>query len=240
MGTVFSFDFCQQYLASLTGSPLSDFALIAISEFLSFVGFLRSRAVSYRGKLLSYVGENSNSASWIKHRKPKNRVAQYLVRISNRLEAEYNFAIFACFISLSNNKICDELSRFVSDDPAKQFGNWGLSFIDVLPTSKWFLAERLSNLSLILPTDFPDRVRAIMQFVEKRMVRSIPECVKSQTQFVFFGDGLTGGCNLWFAWNHMVFPRSAPLAIRMRECLPWQLWPGNFPESRLCFPLLRA
>ena len=142
--------------------------------------------VSYRGKLLAYIGDNSYVVSWIKHREPKNRVAQYLVRILNRLETEYNFTICACFISPNNNKMCDGLSRFVFEDPAKQFENWGLSFIDVLPAFKWFLAEILNNLSLILPTDFPDRVRVIMQFFEKRMVRPIPECVKSQTQFVFW------------------------------------------------------
>ena len=89
--------------------PFSDFALIAISEFLSFICFLHSRGVAYRGKLLPYVGDNSNVASWIKHRAPKNRVSQYLVRILNRLETEYNFAVFACFISPNNNKLCDEL-----------------------------------------------------------------------------------------------------------------------------------
>ena len=85
--------------------------------------------------------------------------------------------------------MCDELSRFVFDDQVKQFENWGLSFIEVILKFKWFLAERLNNFSLILPTDLPDRVMAIMQFVVKRTVRAIPECVKSQTQFVFFGAG---------------------------------------------------
>ena len=69
MGAVFSFDFRQLRLASLAGFPLSDFALIAISEFLSFIFFVRSTDFSYRGKFLAYVGDNSNVASWIKHKK---------------------------------------------------------------------------------------------------------------------------------------------------------------------------
>ena len=188
-GAVFSCDCCQLRLDPLTGFPLSDFALIAISEFLSFICFLRSMAVAYRGKLLSYFGDNSNVAHWINHRQPRNRVARYLVRILNRLVAGYNFTVFDCFISPTNKKLCDGLSRLTSDDTAKQFENWGLTFTDVSPAFKWFLAERLSNLSLILPTDFPGRIRVVIQFVEKRMVRSTHECVKSKTQFVFFGDG---------------------------------------------------
>ena len=46
--------------------------------------------------------------------------------------------------------------------------------VETLPTFLWFLAERLMRRSLVLPSDSPDRVRQIMQFVEKRIIRETP------------------------------------------------------------------
>ena len=57
--------------------------------------------------------------------------------------------------------------------------------------SKWFLSERLRIRSLVLPTDPPDRVQRIMQFVEKRIIRSIPQRVKADCSIIFLGYGPT-------------------------------------------------
>ena len=57
---------------------------------------------------------------------------------------------------------------------------------------KWFLTDRLRMRSLVLPTDPPDRVQRIMQFVEKRIIRSIPQPVKGSCRTVLVGLGSTG------------------------------------------------
>ena len=77
VGTVFSFDFWLDFLSDATGLPIEDFVLIAIAEFLGFLCFLCQRAKHYAGRLVAYVVDNSNVISWIKFRKPRNRVAQF-------------------------------------------------------------------------------------------------------------------------------------------------------------------
>ena len=73
-----------------------------------------------------------------------------------------------------HNEICDKLSRLGLTEAADYCTRMGITLIDVLPTSQWCLAERIRFRSTILPTDPPDRVKLIMQFAEKRIVREIP------------------------------------------------------------------
>ena len=193
VGTVFPFEFCLAFLSDTTGLPLGDFILIAIAEFLSFLCFLCLMAKHYTGRLVAYVGDNANVISWIKFRKPGNRVSQFFTRWLNRLETEYKFVIFPCFISSKNNYWCGEISRTIFTDPGKEFQKFNLKYMDVMDTFKWFVTQRLHNLSLVLPTDEPERVQGIMQFVEKRISRSIPVGLCSQKSFHFLGQGPIGG-----------------------------------------------
>ena len=211
-GTVFSFKECLLKLAEMTGLPESDFELIALSEFISFLCFLCERGPHYKGKILAYVGDNTNVVTWIKFRKPGNRVAQFFARCLNRLEIEFNFTIFPCYISSQNNKLCDELSRRIFSDPAREFLEFGLDYIAVVDTFVWFLRGRLRDFSLILPSDLPDRVRYIMQFVEKRMVREIPKGVSDRLCVWFLG----GGANWWI----QVRTTMETMGIRT-QCCPW-------------------
>ena len=85
--------------------------------------------------------------------------------------------------------MCDNLSRL---DPAgvQEFADSaGIALADVLPTFQWFLADRIRQRSLILPTDSPERVRLIMQFVEKRIVSEIPHRVRPRAKCFFLGKG---------------------------------------------------
>ena len=50
----------------------------------------------------------------------------------------------------------------------------------------------MRDFSIILPTDSSERVRAIMQFVEKRIVRFIPKHVIDQIHLIVFGKGPDG------------------------------------------------
>ena len=43
--------------------------------------------------------------------------------------------------------------------------------------------------SLIFPSGLPDRVRLIVQFVEKRMVRETPKGIRNQLNLIFLGAG---------------------------------------------------
>ena len=91
--SVFSFQFCAEFLADLLELPVADFVIISISEFLGILAFLIVRAECYRGRLIAYAGDNATVASWIMHRKPRNRLFQYLVRVLNRLGSQYGFSV---------------------------------------------------------------------------------------------------------------------------------------------------
>ena len=66
----------------------------------------------------------------------------------------------------------------------------GYQFIEVITISKWFLTDRLRTRSLALPTDPPDRAQRIVQFVETRMVLSIPQLVRGSCPVVLVGKGI--------------------------------------------------
>ena len=189
IASVFSFQFALHYLGHLTGLPETDFLLISISEFLSLLCFLSVRAPCYRGKLLAYAGDNQNVIQWIKYRRPKNRVAQYFCRILNRLETEHSFATFPCYIRSPRNEICDQLSRLDTDECPAYAAKLGVALVETLSVFQWFLAERVANRSLILPSDPPDRAQLVMQFVEKRIAREIPRQILVSAKISFLGHG---------------------------------------------------
>ena len=176
-------------MAQIDDLPPDDFALIALAEFLSILCFLIVRASVYANKIIAYAGDNQNVVGWIKSRRPKNRISQYFSRILNRVETEHNCAVSPCYISSGNNVFCGEISR-LPPDLSRNYGcDAGFSFVDVLTTPQWYLTDRIQSLSLFLPTDPSDRVMRIMQFVEKRPVRSIPSQVKQCCKIALFGSG---------------------------------------------------
>ena len=186
--SVFSFQFALNYLGHLAGLPETDFLLISISEFLRLLCSLSVRALNYRGRLLAYAGDNQSVVQWIKYRRPKNRVAQYFCRILNRLEIEHSFPLCPCYISSPRNEICDQLSRLAMDKCPAYAKQHGVALVGTLSVFHWFLAERIANRSLIIPSDPPERVQLIMQFVEKRIVREIPRDVSASAEI--FAPGL--------------------------------------------------
>ena len=100
------------YIGHVTGLPASDFLLIALSEFLGFLCFLIVRDGHYRHKIIAYDGDNQNVAQWIRSRRPRNRIDQYLRRILNRLETEHDFTVFPFYVNSPHNEMCDQLSHF--------------------------------------------------------------------------------------------------------------------------------
>ena len=197
VGSVFSFTFALHYLGQLTGLPRDDFLLISISGFLSLLCFLAVRASIYKRELLAYAWGIQNVIQWIKFRRPKNRIAQYFSRILNRLEVEHEFAIFPCYISSPHNETCDQLSRLTIDECPVYAMAHGLKLIDTLSSFQWFLAERVRRRSLAIPSDSPERVQLIMQFVEKRIIRDAPASIRESAQIYFLGLGADSwaGCS---------------------------------------------
>ena len=185
--SVFSYSFALDYLSELTGLPRDDFFPISLSEFLGFLCFLTVRASEYTEKLIAYAGDNQNVAQWIKFRRRKNRIAQYFCRISNRLEVEYSFAVFSCYISSSRNAVGDKSSRISMPECSEYARSQGLELVDALTTPRWFLAERRWRRPLVLSCDSPDRVRLIMQFSEKRIIRHISPPISDSAHLPFVG-----------------------------------------------------
>ena len=107
------------------------------------------------------------------HRSPKNRIARNLTRILNRLEVEYRFTLYPLYVATLNNELCDKLPRIDTKEAHEYAAVKGLKYVDISESPKWYMRERMRSLSLVLPPDHPDRVRSIMQQVEKRAVRII-------------------------------------------------------------------
>ena len=178
-------------MANSTGTPQDDFILIALAEYLIILFFLLVRSSHYARKDLSYAGDNQNVAAWAKYRKPKNRIAQYFTRISNRFGTENDCTFFPRYISSGDNKFCAALSRLSGELGCKHGRDSGYQFAGVVTAPKWFLTDRLHTKSLGPPTDHPDRVQRIKKFGEKRMVRSIPHMVKESCRVALLGLGVT-------------------------------------------------
>ena len=213
-------------MSGLTGLPVSDFLLIALAEFLSLLCFLISQDATYKQRFLAYAGDNQNVATWIKYRKPKNRAAQYFTRILNRFVTENDCTVFPRYVSSGNNVFCDKLSR-LDEKSALQHGSaMGYEFRECVTMFKLFLSGRLRTRSLVLPTDPPDRVQRIMQFVEKRIIRSIPQKVKDDCSMVLLGLGSTH-------WRQVVQASIAENFQKPQE-VPWPSENAGCQTGGLC------
>ena len=186
-----------EFLSELTDLPRGDCELIAITEFLILIAFLIVRAVSLVNCVVCYVGDSQNVATWMRHRKPGNRATKYFARILNRLENEYNFTATPAYISTLRNKLQDHLSRLDNIDAISYGIELGMSYVDVGPTVRAYLCNRMGEFSSIPPADNSERVRTIMQFVEKRILRHAPRNIMESTQFY----AMVIGANKWGAYT---------------------------------------
>ena len=96
------------------------------------------------------------------------------------------------YISTLNNKLQDDLSRLEHIDAIKFGKGRGLVYLDMGHMWKSYFRTRMRDFSLILTTDSSERVRAIMQFVEKRIARVIPKNVIDNIHLIVFGKGANG------------------------------------------------
>ena len=215
--TVFRYEVCVDYLESITGLERSHFILIALAEYMSVICFLLVMGPRYRGRQVIHVGDNQNVRTWITNRAPKNRIARYLTRLLNRMESEYGFAVNPVFVSSLNNTVCDDLSRLQEGEAHAYARKLGLTYVDTVSTLRWYLDERMRSLSLVLPSDSSERVRAIMQQVEKRVVRSVPRPGLVDLTTVCLGQGVG-------VWPQVC--KTSPLPLDRVSYLPWPSEPG--------------
>lgn len=159
---------------------------------MSLLCFPIARAHKLDAIIVCYVGYNQNVVTWSRRGRPGNRVAKYFARILNGLGNEYGFTLAPMYISPLNNKLQDELPRLNHREAAAHGIASGLQYVDVAEIAKAYFERRLHDFSVILPTDNPERVRAIMQFVEKRIVRFIPVGVMESTHVYALGLGTHG------------------------------------------------
>ena len=210
--TVFRASEFIDFLSDLTGLPRGDYELIAITEYMSLICFLTAQEPVLKGRFICYVGDNQNVITWIKHKRPGNRVAKYFTRILSRMENEWGFVLAPMYISSSNNVLQDELSRLDSREAILHGEGKGFEYVDVSRVTHHYFVRRLSEFSIILPTDSDDRVRSIMQYVEKRIVRHIPPNIISRLHVTYCGLG----SNHWSGITNN--PRLSGLKGRV---MPW-------------------
>ena len=91
------------------------------------------------------------------------------------------------------NVISDTLSRLEDDHAHAYAVSCGSTRLDIEETCKWYLTDRASSHSLILPTDHSDRVMAIMRKVEKRAFRTKDRSLLPSLSVVVMGKGLAIG-----------------------------------------------
>ena len=189
---VFDTECYYDFLSGLTGLPRGDYVLIAIAEFLSLVAFSIAIASELKCKTVCYVGGNQNVVGRVRHKRPGNRVAKYFLRILRRLENENDFVAAPMYISTPNNRLQDELSRLSTSEAIQRGNNLGYTYKDIFEIVRHYFQNILSDFALLLPTDSTDTVCRIRQFVEKRIVRHIPQTMMVAWRIAIFGTGTNG------------------------------------------------
>ena len=84
---------------------------IAIVELLIGVVMATLRGHLWRGDLVFYVTDNTNTQSWINKRRPGHPVARLLIMLLIRLECCHGFTMIAYYIRTFHNTLADDLTR---------------------------------------------------------------------------------------------------------------------------------
>ena len=180
--------FISSFLVShLTGS--SEDLIIAVTELCSFIIFLMIKPDLYSDKIIAYTGDNTNVVTWLGHRKARNSLDRFLLRILSRLEHKYRFQVHPLYISTSNNVYCDDLTRLSTEQSQSLAADFGWIYHCAQPLLQWFLKDNLPRLILLLPCDDPEQTRFLLQLVEKRTHRKIPKAILDTYTIFLFGRG---------------------------------------------------
>ena len=80
-------------------------------ELLAVVSLATIRGSAWRGELVFYVTDNQNVKAWIAKRRPNNLLARHLIRLIERLEAQFGFTLVGFFVRTYHNEVADWLTR---------------------------------------------------------------------------------------------------------------------------------
>ena len=127
--------------------------------------------------------------TWLKWRRPGNRVVKYFVRALNRLGCEYDLQLAPVYISARNNRLQDEFPMLNITD-AKWLGvSKGYTSADVDEIAMTYFSWGLQSFDAFLPNDHCEHVAAGMQYVEKRTVGSIRQEMCERVYGIVLGYG---------------------------------------------------
>ena len=84
---------------------------IAVVELLALIVLAAIRAAAWAKERVFYVTDNANVKAWPTKRRPRNAVARHLIRLLERLEAQYDFRVEGLFIRTYHNHVADWLTR---------------------------------------------------------------------------------------------------------------------------------
>ena len=171
----------------ITGS--SGELIISITELCSLVIFLMSKSELYLRKLLAYTGDNQYVVTWLLYRRSGNAIARFLLRILARLEHKYSFRIYPLYISSSNNRYCDQMTRLSEQESVALAANMGWEFVPMGNLISWFLPFNFPRLSLALPCDSFDQIKFALQLTEKRTFRTTPKALPIGHRIIVLGEG---------------------------------------------------
>ena len=85
--------------------------IIALRELLVIIALAAAAGERWIGKLVLYIGDNSNVDGWLGKRQSSNRVANFLLLVLHGLEAFYGFATTGAYIRTYHNVTADDLAR---------------------------------------------------------------------------------------------------------------------------------
>eukprot|EP00974_Lingulodinium_polyedra_P053043 5097943-Lingulodinium_polyedra.AAC.1 len=92
-----------------------------------------TRAEDWRGRVILYVGDNSNVDRWLANRKSSNRCARFLLQVLGAMEASYQFGLNGSYTRTYHNVTADALTRLDAEAVDQLLQGRGLARVDLEP-----------------------------------------------------------------------------------------------------------
>jgi hypothetical protein len=105
--------------------------LIAVCELLGLVTFAVVRGEAWRGRLVIYMGDNTNVRSWLSRRAPRPKAARFVLRILTYVEIAFGFQILTGYARTYHNRTADLFSRSTAAEFELELRRLGLESVDV-------------------------------------------------------------------------------------------------------------
>ena len=86
----------------------------------------------WAGKMVVYVGDNSNVNGWLTTRRSGNRYVRFLLRLLLRMEGQHRFQTIAGYIRTEHNAFADDLTRLPLPETTRMLTRAGMAQVDLL------------------------------------------------------------------------------------------------------------